>query len=71
MAALLEAGGVPLPLADIPQRRSQSFQSSVAMLIAITAIVPSIFVVIPMVIAIVVAFAWPNHAAHNKADQSQ
>ena len=41
------------------------------MLIAISAIVPSIFVVIPMVIAIVVAFAWPNHAAHNKANQSQ
>ena len=41
------------------------------MLIAITAIVPSIFVVIPMVVAVVVAFAWPNNAAHNKANQSQ
>jgi hypothetical protein len=41
------------------------------MLIAISAIVPSIFVVIPMVIAIVVAFARPNHTAHNKANQSE
>ena len=41
------------------------------MLIAISAIVPSIFVVIPMVIAIVGAFARPNHAAHNEANQSQ
>jgi len=41
------------------------------MLITIRAIVPSIFVVIPMVIAIVVAFVWPGHAAHNKANQSQ
>jgi hypothetical protein len=44
---------------------------SVAMLIAISAIVPSIFVVIPMVIAIIVAFAWPNHATRNEANKSQ
>jgi hypothetical protein len=41
------------------------------MLIAISAIVPSIFVVVPMVFAIVGAFARPNHAAHNEANQSQ
>jgi hypothetical protein len=41
------------------------------MLIAISAIVPTIFVVIPMVIAIVVAFAWPNHAADHKGNQSE
>jgi len=41
------------------------------MLIAISAIVPRIFVVIPMVIAIIVAFAWARHAADSKADQSQ
>ena len=51
--------------------KTLSFQSSVAMLIAISASVPSIFVVIPMVTAIVVAFAWPNYAAHNKANQTQ
>jgi hypothetical protein len=33
------------------------------MLVAFAAIVPCIFVVIPMVIVIVIAFAWPNHAA--------
>ena len=44
---------------------------SVAMLIAITAIVPSVFMVIPMVTAIIVAFAWPNDAADDKAEQSQ
>jgi hypothetical protein len=38
------------------------------MLIVLSAIVPRIFMVIPMVIAIIVAFAWPNHAAGNKAD---
>ena len=41
------------------------------MLIAISAIVPSIFMVVPMVIAIVVAFAWPDHAAYNQANQPQ
>jgi hypothetical protein len=41
------------------------------MLIALSAIVPSIFVVVPMMIAIVVAFAWANHAAHNQANQPQ
>jgi hypothetical protein len=41
------------------------------MLIAISAIVPSIFMVIPMVTAIVVAFAWPNDAADYKAYQAQ
>jgi hypothetical protein len=41
------------------------------MLIAVGAIVPSILVVIPMVSAIVVALAWPNHAAHDKSNQSQ
>jgi hypothetical protein len=41
------------------------------MLIAIGAIMPPTFVIIPMVIAIVVTFAWPNDAAHHKADQSQ
>jgi hypothetical protein len=38
------------------------------MLIAIAAVVPRIFVVIPMVITVIVAFAWPSHAADNKAD---
>jgi hypothetical protein len=41
------------------------------MIIAFTAIVPSIFVIVPMVIAIVVAFAWANNAAQNEADQPQ
>jgi hypothetical protein len=41
------------------------------MLVAITAIVPAIGVVITMVIAIVVAFAWPKQAASDKADQAQ
>jgi hypothetical protein len=39
------------------------------MLIAVDAIVPAIFVVIPMVIAIVVSFPWTRYAARNKADQ--
>ena len=39
------------------------------MLIAFRAIVPAIFVVIPVVIAIVVPFPWPRYAARNKADQ--
>ena len=51
--------------------RGQSFQSSAAMLIAISAIVPSVFMVIPMVTAIIVAFAWPEHAADDKANQPQ
>jgi|HubBroStandDraft_1064217.scaffolds.fasta_scaffold64486_5 hypothetical protein len=41
------------------------------MLIAISAIVPSIFMVIPMVTAVIVAFAWPYDAADDKAYQSQ
>jgi hypothetical protein len=44
---------------------------SVAVLIALRAIMPSVFVVVPVVIAIIVAFAWPNKAAHDKAEQSQ
>jgi hypothetical protein len=43
----------------------------VAILIAITAIVPSIFVPVAVVIAVIVAFAWANEAAHNKGDQRQ
>jgi hypothetical protein len=41
------------------------------MLIAISAIVPCIFVIVPMVITVIVAFAWANQAAHNKAYQPQ
>jgi len=41
------------------------------MLIALRAIMPSVFVVIPVLIAIIVAFAWPNKAAHDKAEQSK
>jgi hypothetical protein len=41
------------------------------MLIAISAIVPSIFMVIPMVTAVIVTFAWPQDAADDKAYQSQ
>ena len=41
------------------------------MLIAITAIVPCLFVVIAMVIAVIVAFAWSNYAAGNKSAQRQ
>jgi hypothetical protein len=41
------------------------------MIIAFAAIVPSIFVIVPMVIAIVVAFARANDAAQNEADQPQ
>jgi hypothetical protein len=49
---------------------SVSIQSA-AMLVAIRALVPPILVVIAMVAAIVVAFAWPHQAACRKADQSQ
>jgi hypothetical protein len=38
------------------------------MLIVVRAIVPAILVVIPMVVAIVIAFARPWEAARNKAD---
>jgi hypothetical protein len=41
------------------------------MLIAINAIVPCIFVIVPMVIAVIVAFARANHAAQNKAQKPQ
>jgi len=41
------------------------------MLVAISAVVPSIFMIIPMVTAIIVAFAWSNDAADDKAQQSQ
>jgi hypothetical protein len=41
------------------------------MLIAFRAIMPSVFVVIAVLIAIIVAFAWPNKAAHGKPEQSQ
>jgi hypothetical protein len=41
------------------------------MLIAVNAIVPCIFVIVPMVIAIIVTFAWANNAAQNEADQAQ
>jgi thiol:disulfide interchange protein len=43
----------------------------VAMLVTITAFMPCIFVIVPMVIAIIEAFAWPDDAAQNKAHQSQ
>jgi hypothetical protein len=39
------------------------------MLIVVGAVVPAIFVVIPMVIAIIVAFAWPGYAASDEPDQ--
>jgi len=42
-----------------------------ATLITISAIMPSVFVVIPVVIAIIVAFARPNDAARDEPDQSQ
>jgi hypothetical protein len=42
-----------------------------ATLITIGAIMPSVFVVVPVVIAIIVAFARPNEAARDKPDQSQ
>ena len=42
-----------------------------AILTAITAVVPSIFVPVAVVIAVIVAFAWADEAAHNKADQRQ
>jgi hypothetical protein len=41
------------------------------MLIAINAIVPCIFVIVSMVIAVIVAFAWANHAPQNYAYQPQ
>ena len=41
------------------------------MLVAINAIVPCIFVIVPMVIAIIEAFAWPDDAAQNEAHQPQ
>jgi hypothetical protein len=37
------------------------------MLIVITAIMPSVFMVIPMVFTIIVALARTHEAAHNKA----
>jgi hypothetical protein len=40
------------------------------MLVTITAFMPCIFVIVPMVIAIIEAFAWPDDAAH-KAHQSK
>jgi hypothetical protein len=39
------------------------------MLIAIRAIMPRVFVIITVLIAVVVAFAWPDKAAHDKAEQ--
>jgi hypothetical protein len=41
------------------------------MFIVLRAIVPSVLVVIPVVIAVIVAFAWPNKATHDKAEQPQ
>jgi hypothetical protein len=41
------------------------------MLVTITAFMPCIFVIVPMVIAIIEAFAWPDDAARNKAHHSQ
>jgi hypothetical protein len=40
------------------------------MLVAIDAVMPSIFVIVPMVIAVIEAFARPDHAAENEAEQS-
>jgi hypothetical protein len=41
------------------------------MLITIAAIMPSVLVVIPVVIAIIVAFARPHNASRDKPEQSQ
>jgi hypothetical protein len=41
------------------------------MLVTITAFMPRIFVIVPMVIAVIVAFAWSDDAARNKAQQSK
>jgi hypothetical protein len=41
------------------------------MLITISAIMPSVFVVIPVVIAIIIAFARPNDAARDQPEQPQ
>jgi|HubBroStandDraft_5_1064220.scaffolds.fasta_scaffold709399_1 hypothetical protein len=41
------------------------------MLIAVRAIMPSVFMVIAVVIAIIIAFAWPNKATYDEAEQSQ
>ncbi len=40
------------------------------MLIALGAIMPSVLVIIPVVIAIIITFAWPNKATYDKAEQS-
>jgi hypothetical protein len=41
------------------------------MLIPVTAVMPSVFVVIPVMIAIIVAFPGSHKTAGDKAEQSQ
>jgi hypothetical protein len=41
------------------------------MLVALCAIMPSVFVVIPVMIAIIVTLAWANKAPYDKAEQAQ
>jgi hypothetical protein len=43
----------------------------VAVPIAITAFVPYVLVIIPMVITIIIAFGWFNDAAHSKTDETK
>jgi len=44
---------------------------SVAVFVALTAVMPCALVIIPMVFAIIVAFAWRNDAARCNHDQPQ
>jgi hypothetical protein len=44
---------------------------SVAVFVALTAVMPCVLVIIPMVVAIIVAFAWRNDAARCNHDQPQ
>jgi len=41
------------------------------MLVTITAIMPCILVIVPIMLTIIKAFAWRDDAAHNKAHQYQ
>jgi hypothetical protein len=43
----------------------------VAVPVSITAFMPYVLVIIPMVITIIIAFGWLNDAAHRKADETE
>ena len=52
-------------------KKTPGLDLSVAMLVTIGAFMPIIVVIVPMMISIIVTFAWNSNASQTKADQSE